>query len=560
MSARPQIVDQFGKPMISARGATAHEAAGYGRELAGWNPGQFSADSEWISNGEMEASRDRLDDLIRNNGIASGAVQTSIDNIVGTGLLLNCRPDRLALGLKDETRAEELDAFEDEVEAKFDNWAEDICCYVDASRRSRLSGLIAQGYRSYMSAFEILASAEWLPRPNSKFATAIQMIDPRRLSNPMGQSDGARLRAGVELGSMGEPTAYWIASHIQGDPAGWSGQMRSWKRVPRELSIGRQQILHVFDNDKPGRSRGKVGMLSALLDHKMHEKWSRVSLEAAAYNASYVAYIESALDWTAVRDAMGAGDAESTTSNDATMRYLANTSQFHRDQTLYMNGLKIPHLYPGEKFSHTAPNHPVPSFEMFERAALRRLSAAWGLTYAQLSKDYSQSNYSSERAALLDVWRFFSGKQYHIAGWFATLVYALWFEEAVDNGEVKLPSGLPDFYEAKTAWTGCDWIGPGRGLIDILKEAEGDEKLYGMNLETLEALAAKQGRRWRKLLQQRAQESRFMKKIGIAEPKIGTPTPGRTSDPTPPASADPQPVDNNPPRPAPGGGAAAALQ
>lgn len=524
MSQKPQLVDQHGRPFLQAR---AHDAAGYGRELGGWNPGKYSADSEWL--GDLEKSRDRLDDLIRNNGLASAAVQTQVDNIVGPGMLLNCRPDWMALGVKGDDQADTRDEFEDTVEAKFDVWAEDICCYADASRRSRLSGLTAQGFRTFLSAFEMLASAEWLPRPGYPFATAIQMIDPRRLCNPNAESDVATRRAGVQLGPMGEAVGYWIASNIPGDPYERDGRLRTWKYVPRETPWGRQNMIHVFENDKPGRTRGKAGVLSALLDHKMAEKWSRVSLEAAAYNASYVAYIESQLDWTAVRDAMGAGD----TGSDPTLQYMGDQRAFHKDQTIYMNGLRVPHLYPGEKFVHTAPQHPVPSFEMFERAVNRRLSAAWGLTYAQFSRDYSQSNYSSERAALLEVWRFFSGRQYQIAGWFLTMVYALWFEEAVDNGEIVLPAGMPDFYEAKTAWTGCDWIGPGRGHIDILKEAEGDQLLYHMGRETIESLCAKDGKRWRKVMQQQAQEKRFRTKAGLTAPEAKPATPGRTSDPAP---------------------------
>lgn len=528
MSGRPQLLDQYERPIVRAQ---AHDAAAYGRELGGWNPRQYSADGEWL--GELEKSRDRLDDLIRNNGLASAAVQTHVDNIVGSGLLLNCRPDWLALGMRGDDRADERDIFEDTVEAKFDVWSEDICCYADASRRSRLSGLMAQGYRTFMSSFEILASAEWLTRPGSRMKTAIQMIDPRRLSNPMGRVDNERLRAGVELGDMGEAVAYHIASHLPSDPVFMGGgAMQSWKRIPREREWGRQNIIHVYENDKPGRTRGKAGVLSALLDHKMAEKWSRVSLEAAAFNAMYAAYIESSLDWPTVAQSMGAGD-----DSDVLDRYLGQKAEFHKQQTIYFNGLKVPHLLPGEKLEHLTPKHPTPSFEMFERAANRRLAAAWGLTYPQFSRDYSQSNYSSERAALLEVWRFFSGRQYHIAGWFMTQVYALWFEEAVANGEIVLPAGLPDYYDAKTAWLGCDWIGPGRGHIDILKEAEGEDLLHRRGLETMESRAGKQGRRWRKLLDQRAQEERYIRRVGMDPAALmsdGGKTPGYTSD-TPPA-------------------------
>lgn len=543
MNKVPQLLDQYERPIVRAQ---AHEAAGYGRELGGWNPGQYSAYSEWTT-GELEKSRDRLDDLIRNNGLASAAVQTHVDNLVGPGMLLNCRPNWRALGLKGDARADDRDEFEDTVESEFDLWAEDICRYVDASRKSRLSGLTAQGCRSFLGAFEIMASAEWLPRPNSKYATAIQMFDPRRVCNPMGRVDSDSLRSGIHVAPRtGEALGYHIASHLPNDPFFMgSGAMPEWQYVPAERDWGRENVIHVFDNDKPGRIRGKSGVLSGLLDHKMAEKWSRVAMEAAAFNASYVAYIESQLDWMSVSQAVGAGGSDV----DPMQWYMNAKTDFHRQNTIYMNGLKIPHLLPGEKFSHTAPQHPVPSFEMFERAANRRLAAAWGLTYPQFSRDYSQSNYSSERAALLEVWRFFAGRQYHIIGWFLTRVYALWFEEAVANGHIMLPAGLPDFYApgAKTAWLGCEWIGPGRGHIDILKEAEGEDLLHRRGLETYESRAAKQGRRWRTLFDQRAQEERYLRRIGMDPAALmgdGGKTPGYTSDDRPaPARERQQPEE-----------------
>lgn len=570
MSARPQILDVSGRPIKSAY--AAHEAADRrSREIGSWQPTTYSADSEWL--GEIETARDRLDDLIRNNGIASGAVQKHVDNTIGSGLLLNYRPDRRALGLKADDRAEEMDAFEDEVEAKFDSWAEDPGNYVDASRRCRLSGLFAQGYRSYLSAFEITATGEWLKRPGTDYRTAIQMIDPRRLSNPNGERDSDKLRGGVRLGAMGEPIGYYFASHVLGDPTGLSNAYRTWRYVTRETPWGRQQVLHVYDVDKPGRSRGKGGVLSILSAHKMHEKWTKASVEAAVFNSLYAAYIESQLDWKSVAEAMGANDGEQTLG--AVDRYFEGMTAYHKAGHIRFNGLRIPHLFPGEQLKHLAPAHPAPSFEAFERAANRRLAAGWHLTYPQVSNDYSQSNYSSDRAALLDVYRFFAGRQYHIAAPLGTWAFSLFFEEAIDRGDIVLPAGLPDYYEAKGAWLGCDWIGPGRGHIDILKEANGKKVLYSMGLETMESLASQDGKRWRKLLEQRAQEERYMRKLGMDPAQFNGPSPvaqppdvqqvDKDGDPiggpeggdggAPAPGAAPKPA----PKPGGGGGAAAAV-
>lgn len=514
----PVLLDQYARPMAR----TAHEGASrQSQELASWNAGSYSADSALLP--ELEILRDRTRDVIRNHGIASGAVQTHVDNVIGSGLLLNAKPDRRALGIKpdDEMMNGEIDELEDLIESKFDAWAEDLGCYCDASRRSRLSAMFAQAYRSYLTAFEILATAEWLPGRGSSYATAIQMIDPARLSNPVGRMDAERLRAGVALGAMGEPVGYHIASRVDADWAFLTSAPRSWRYVPRETPWGRPMVIHVFDNDDPGQSRGKNGIASVLLKHKMLDKFEKASLEAAVFNAMYAAYIQSSLDWPSVASAIGGGNAD----NDPTLAYMQNVKGWHENSMIRFNGLSIPHLFPGEELKHLTPQHPTPAFNAFEEASLRYLAAGWNLTYEQLSRDYSKTNYSSGRAAMLEAWRFFSVKQYLIGGWFATQIYALWLEEAIERGEVVLPAGLPGFLEAKTAWATCDWIGPGRGHVDPLKEANAIKVMFSLGLTTMEEQAALGGKRWRDLIDQQAQEKRYAKRRGVTLPDPNAPTP-----------------------------------
>jgi hypothetical protein len=42
-------------------------------------------------------------------------------------------------------------------------------------------------------------------------------------------------------------------------------------------------------------------------------------------------------------------------------------------------------------------------------------------------------------------------------------------------GDVELPKGAPDFYDARSDWAACRWIGPGRGWIDPVKEVQASQ-------------------------------------------------------------------------------------
>lgn len=507
MNREPVIVDQNGRP-ISA--ATYHYGADtWAPELRSWNPPAVSADAELLP--ERERLIARTHDMIRNHGLTSGAVQTHLDNIIGGGLRLSAKPDYRALG-QDVDWARE---WQRDTEREFRAWANDIDCYCDAARKSNFGGLIAQGYRSYLQSFEVLATMEWITnRPLAKYRTAVQMIDPQRLSNPHGTPDTERLRGGIELGFYGEPLAYHISTALDNDPFEWH-QLRQWRRVPRETSWGRQMVIHIFDNDRPGQTRGKGGIVSVLAKMKMLEKFEQSTLQAAILNAMYAAVIESAMDWDAVGPAIGAKTSQNASklNNDQMWAYMQQRAAWHQEGHVRYNGVKIPHLYPGENLKLLSPQHPSAAFASFEEATLRHIAGGLNLSYEQLSRDYSKTNYSSARAAMLETWRFFSGRRKQIAGKFATAVYACWLEEAIASGRVEVPPGAPSFYEAKTAWTQCEWIGPGRGHIDPLKEASATETELSNFMTTLEKECAERGLDWEEVLEQRAVELKRMQEL-----------------------------------------------
>ena len=87
---------------------------------------------------------------------------------------------------------------------------------------------------------------------------------------------------------------------------------------------------------------------------------------------------------------------------------------------------------------------------------------------------------------------------------------------------MELPPGSQDFYTAKTAWCRCDWIGPGKGHIDPLKEAKADQLEMQMGTLTLEQACAERGQDWEETLEQIAREQKRMAELGIAFGQLAT--------------------------------------
>jgi lambda family phage portal protein len=91
----------------------------------------------------------------------------------------------------------------------------------------------------------------------------------------------------------------------------------------------------------------------------------------------------------------------------------------------------VEHLQPGEDYIPHTPNRPNTGLDPFMRYMLREVASGIGVSYESLSRDYSQSNYSSSRLALLDdrdTWT-------HLQQWFIRSfrepLHRLWLERAV---------------------------------------------------------------------------------------------------------------------------------
>lgn len=482
-----------------------------GRELGLWTPALRSADADLLPDMKMLVSR--ANDLSRNYSLASGAIQIQLDNIIGSGLRLSAKPDWRLLG-KDAEWASEWSR---DVESKFRNWADNPACFVDASRRLTFGAMLGLAYRQFLTSGEILATAEWIKKVNSKFSTAIQIIDPSRLSNPYDLMDSDKLRAGVEMNHYGAPVAYQIRNAMESDYM-YGAESYKWKRVRKETPWGRQQVIHIFEQERAGQSRGKSGLATVLAKSKMLERFQDASLESAIINSMYAATIESDFSFSQVAEALGSTDDALALSD----KIMANKAEFYDDKLSLEGGARVTHILPGENLKFTSSEHPGPNFADFERSTLRHLAAGLNVTYEQLARDYSQTNYSGARAGLMESWKFFMTKRHLIGGRFATDVYSLWLEEAIGNGSVEHPAGenIRHLGEEKSALARCKWIGPGKGNIDPLKESKADELEMDMGTLTLEDACAQRGKDWEENLEQIAREKQKREDLGLSRDEI----------------------------------------
>lgn len=491
----------------------AYEAADkFDRSMALWNPPMLSADREIIPNKpQMEA---RVRDMLRNDGYVQSGQVLHRDNIVGSMFMLNAKPDYKVLGL-DESWAEE---FQQEVEAKFTLAAESTNCWMDASRTNTLTGLVRLAVGVYAASGEVLATVEWLRENPRPFRTAIQMVDIDRLGTPYEYAMDGFVRGGVRLDSRGAPLGYYIrkahpADYDRGNDAS------DFKYIPTRKPWGRLQVLHIKEQFRAEQTRGVADMVAGLKELRITKRFRDITLQNAVVNAMFAASIESELPTEAVFSQLGGNNIGQGVAEYAAA-YLGAVAQYTGgSRNMQIDGVKIPHLFPGTKLALHPAGNPGGVGQDFETSLLRYIASILGVSYEQLSKDFTKTNYSSARAAMTETWKFMQSRKRIVADRFASSLYQLWFEEVLNAGQLETMkfSKAPNFYEGlnSEAYCAAEWIGAARGQIDELKETQASVLKLKYCLSTHEAELSRLGKDWRAVYSQLAREKKEREKLGI---------------------------------------------
>jgi lambda family phage portal protein len=242
-------------------------------------------------------------------------------------------------------------------------------------------------------------------------------------------------------------------------------------------------------------------------------------LQSAIIKAMYAATVESELDSSSIMEfVLGAG-GEAGQGGQFIQTLMNQMADFYSGANVKFNGAKVPHLFPNDKLNLQTAQDTDNGFSVFEQSLLRYISAGLGVSFEQLSRNYSQMSYSTARASANESWRYFMGRRKLIAARQASQMFLCWFEEAIARGVIRLPSRAKyTLTEARNAWTRCEWIGSGRLAIDGLKEVQEAVMLIEAGLSTFEIECAKRGEDYEDIFAQQVREVQERKAKGLKPP------------------------------------------
>jgi lambda family phage portal protein len=242
------------------------------------------------------------------------------------------------------------------------------------------------------------------------------------------------------------------------------GRDESYERIPAD------EIFHLRIVERWPQTRGVPWMHTVLRKLDSLAEYSQLEVDAARAGAAYFGTI--------------------TTPED--QNPLKTAEEDSGEGVMDIDPLTIQALAPGEQLQFHTPNRPNAAFDGFFRTMLREVAVGTCTSYASLSSDHSQSNYSSSRLAMLDdrdTWR--ALQQWWIRSFRAPL-HAMWMRQAALAGAI--PSVPAQAYGAEPdKFTAALFKPRGWSWVDPTKEVAAYKEAIKAGITTLTDVIAATG-------------------------------------------------------------------
>lgn len=403
--------------------------------------GNTSADSELVSSLTMLRSRSRQ--MVRDNPYARRAKTLIVNNVIGAGIGIQAQARTLDGSL--------LERVNDEIEEAWDEWCQAENCHTAGTLHFGDLERVAMG--EIFEAGEVLVRKHYAKFGSSRIPVALELIEAERLASEfdsvagVAPAPGNEVRMGVEVDRFMRPVAYYIRERHPGD---WRFNPQTVDRLER---VPAADIFHLRMIDRPTQTRGVPWLHTVLVKLDAMNEYSAAEVQAARDSAFYFATVKSVSnpDGPPALSDQGAG----TSAGDSAA-----------PPTYNIESGVIQHLEPGEELNFHTPNRPNTAIDAFLRYMLREVAAGVGTSYASISQDYSQTNYSSSRLSLLDdrdCWR--ALQQWWLRSFRAPL-HRFWLQQGVLARVVpSLPidryvSDMRRFEAVRFKLRGWSWVDP----------------------------------------------------------------------------------------------------
>ena len=440
-------------PREQPRRRRSYAGAIVSRLTSDWMSTRSSADAE-IRN-SLSKLRDRSREMVRNNPYAKQAKRTTQVNVVGSGIKLQSQVQQVR-GRKPSEAINRL------IEEKWHLWTRAQYCDVAGRHSFHMMEWLATGAlpESGEALFRIIRR----PFGGSRVPLALEMIESDVLDEEYQGPTLAKLnewRMGVEINEWGRPVRYAFLTRHPGDYWFQNAPQKGDKHV----FLPAADVIHLFLPERPQQHRGVPWFHSVMADAHQLQGYEEAAVIRARAGASVMGFV------TSPEGELEGDDVEAD----------RRISEFEPGMWKY--------LEPGQNVSVPNISSPDQQYEMFVKNKVRRFASGFGCSYETLSRDFSETNYSSSRLSLLEDREHWKVIQSYLIENFHNRVFREWLDLAVLAGE--LP--FDDYDTRPERYDTPRWMARGWDWVDPLKEAKAYRQMEQAGYMTKAQIVAKLG-------------------------------------------------------------------
>lgn len=432
------------------------EAAEPGRRTEKWR--RDGRDADLTRLGATKVLRENSRDLLRNNGWARRAQSVITGNVVGTGIMAK------ATGPNADV-ANDL----------WKRWAMTTEC--ESDNRAPFGAIQAQCVDSCFPDGEVFLRRRWR-RPSDRLTVPmqIQVLEADYLNtawNFLTSESGGPIIQGIEFDGKGRRTGYYM----------WKNHPGSGRNSETPDFVPASEIIHIYDVQRAGSNFGVSWLAAAILSLKDLDDFEDAELMRHKIAACFAAF---------TTDVNGTGAPILDTDDDG-------------DGDEMIEPGAILSLEPGRDVKFPTPPT-ITDTKLSERTLRKIAGALKGVTYEDLTGDYSQVNFSSGRMGRLATRPQIERWQEHMMIPLACQGVWDWCMEAAQTAGL-LPEDEP--------LPGATWTSPPMQMIEPDKETLGTVRQVRGGLKSLSKAIREQGEDPDEVFAELAADMKKAKALGL---------------------------------------------
>lgn len=462
--------DVFRRAMEAERN---YDAAGHDRLNANWRVINESA--EMTDRFGRDTVRARARDLERNSDLMNAVTGAYKRNVFGAGYRL-----RAASGDK------ELDT---NLEKLWKVWCKKKNC--DVTGTQSFNAMMRMAIQRKKIDGGILFLKRYVSGGLIPFKLQAMEVDELDLTATAPRSKGNKVVGGIEYNAYNRPVGYFFQQYsIDG------------MNINNPIYVEAKDVIFYYTKHRPSQIREISDMTPTITRIRDANEFMRaVSVKERILSCLSV-FIKRALPQSGLGRGTGGGTGGSFRGN-------AGRPEYEYQGKTLTPGM-IQYLNQGDEAQVVNPSGQATDASAYIKQEIRLIGAGQGLSYETVSRDMSESNYSSARQGMIeDELTYMDDREQLLE--IMDEIYESFVISLVLAGKVD----LPDFWANREKYLEHSWIQAPKRWIDPLKEASANKTALNTGQKTWADLTSENGKDWREQVDEIAAIIEYGKEKGI---------------------------------------------